>query len=76
MASPNKKAGGGGAGRKSRLPYTLMYAGGLRLGLTTSDLVGMPVNMLANMLIAMSPQQGDDDDVRDATQADIAALAR
>ncbi len=52
-----------------------MYASGLRNGLTTADLVTMPVNRLANMLIALAPPDGDGrDDVRDATQADIDRL--
>ena len=75
LATPNKKAAGG-RGDQAPLPYTLMYASGLRNGLTTQDLVTMPVNRLANMLIALAPPDdgGGRDDVRDATQADIDRL--
>lgn len=57
-----------------------MYVSGLKLGLTTQDLKRMPYMRLANMIQAWNeanaPKSEKDEEVREATQADIQALAR
>lgn len=69
--TPGKNTKRGGAA--SALPYTLMYASGLKVGLSTEDLRRMPFGRLANILASMGASRGDG--VRDATQEDIAMLA-
>lgn len=56
------------------LPYTLMYASGLKTGFSTDDMREMPFGRLANILASMNPA-GIDEGIRDATQEDIAMLA-
>lgn len=53
-----------------------MYASGLKLGLTTSDLKAMPYMRLVNLIQAWSwtPPEPKDSGTREATQADIRAF--
>ena len=69
--TPGKTTKTGGAG--PALPYTLMYASGLKIGLSSADMLGMPFGRLANILASMAPPR--DDGAREATQEDIAMLA-
>lgn len=66
-AAPSKSARKGG---RPPLPYTSLYAAGLRLGLTASDLRTMPYGRLCNIVYASS-WDGGDERAREATQADI-----
>lgn len=73
-ATPIKNARKGGG--RNPLPYTYMYASGLKLGLTTSDLKAMPYMRLVNLIQAWSwtPPEPKDSGTREATQADIRAF--
>lgn len=59
------------------MPYTFMYASGLKAGLTTEDLRTMPYQRLANLLSAFSEAAGGGgagDTVVEATQAHIDSI--
>ena len=63
---------------KPRLPYTSIYLGGLRLGLSTEDLRRMPYQRLSAMLFAstegITTTSKPKKTTREATQADIDRL--
>lgn len=66
---------------KPRLPYTAIYLGGLRLGLSSEDLRRMPYQRLSAMLFAVNDGIGETTqtsqpkkNARQATQADIDRL--
>ena len=61
------------------MPYTHLLVAGMKLGLTFTDVCHMSFSMLRNMFVAEDdfratrPTKGDEDEVRDATPAEVDA---
>ncbi len=63
---------GRGKGRRTERPYTAMYVGALRMGLSSRDLAEMPFGRVALMLAEWGDMNTPDGErVRRATQDDI-----
>lgn len=69
LATRNKASGGS---RDLILTYSSMVISALKLGFTTDDMREMPMNMVINFITASNDMNDyEDNDTRDATQADI-----